>query len=148
MATLKTQKQIEIEKEEERIKRERKRQERKVELLNFEEILFWKLEQSKSKDILNFDTKRKIINDIVYEHDSENYTEDYLFFHLLKKYDTIANKIIRKREKEIDMQIEEEKQKGISTERLEELDKSFGTKSLGHKKLGNMSGYLLSLFFK
>ena len=34
MATLKTQKQIEIEKEEERIKREKKREERKVELLN------------------------------------------------------------------------------------------------------------------
>lgn len=148
MATLKTQKQIEIEKEEERIKRERKRQERKVELLNLEEILCEQLEQSTTEQILNYDRQRKIINDIVYEHDSENYTEDYLFFYLLKKYDTIANKIIRKREKEIDMQIEEEKQKGISTEKLEELDKSFGTKSLGHKKLGNMSCFLLSLFFK
>lgn len=148
MATLKTQKQIEIEKEEERIKRERKRQERKVELLNFEEILFWKLEQSKSKDILNFDTKRKIVNDIVYENESENYTEDYLFFHLLKKYDTIANKIIRKREKAKQVKEKSKKQNAyISEEKLAELDSHFTTK-MEHKKIGNMSGYLLSLFFK
>lgn len=148
MATLKTQKQIEIEKEEERIKRERKRQERKVELLNFEEILFWKLEQSKSKDILNFDTKRKIVNDIVYENESENYTEDYLFFHLLKKYDTIANKIIRKREKAKQVKEKSKKQNAyISEEKLAELDGHFTTK-MEHKKMGNMSGYLLSLFFK
>lgn len=148
MATLKTQKQIEIEKEEERIKRERKRQERKVELLNFEEILFWKLEQSKSKDILNFDTKRKIVNEIVYENDSENYTEDYLFFHLLKKYDTIANKIIRKREKAKQQKEKSKKQNAyISEEKLAELDSHFTTK-MEHKKMGNMSGYLLSLFFK
>lgn len=148
MATLKTQKQIEIEKEEERIKRERKRQERKVELLNFEEILFWKLEQSKSKDILNFDTKRKIVNDIVYENESENYTEDYLFFHLLKKYDTIANKIIRKREKAKQVKEKSKKQNAyISEEKLAELDSHFTTK-MEHKKMGNMSGYLLSLFFK
>lgn len=148
MATLKTQKQIEIEKEEERIKRERKRQERKVELLNFEEILFWKLEQSKSKDILNFDTKRKIVNEIVYENESENYTEDYLFFHLLKKYDTIANKIIRKREKAKQVKEKIKKQNAyISEEKLAELDSHFTTK-MEHKKMGNMSGYLLSLFFK
>jgi hypothetical protein len=148
LATLKTQKQIEIEKEEERIKRERKRQERKVELLNFEEILFWKLEQSKSKDILNFDTKRKIVNEIVYENDSENYTEDYLFFHLLKKYDTIANKIIRKREKAKQQKEKIKKQNAyISEEKLAELDSHFTTK-MEHKKMGNMSGYLLSLFFK
>lgn len=148
MATLKTQKQIEIEKEEERIKRERKRQERKVELLNLEEILFWKLEQSKSKDILNFDTKRKIVNDIVYENESENYTEDYLFFHLLKKYDAIANKIIRKREKAKQVKEKSKKQNAyISEEKLAELDSHFTTK-MEHKKMGNMSGYLLSLFFK
>ena len=148
MATLKTQKQIEIEKEEERIKRERKRQERKVELLNLEEILFWKLEQSKSKDILNFDTKRKIVNEIVYENESENYTEDYLFFHLLKKYDTIANKIIRKREKAKQVKEKSKKQNAyISEEKLAELDSHFTTK-MEHKKMGNMSGYLLSLFFK
>lgn len=148
MATLKTQKQIEIEKEEERIKRERKRQERKVELLNYEEILFWKLEQSKSKDILNFDTKRKIVNDIIYENESENYTEDYLFFHLLKKYDTIANKIIRKREKAKQVKEKSKKQNAyISEEKLAELDSHFTTK-MEHKKMGNMSGYLLSLFFK
>lgn len=148
MATLKTQKQIEIEKEEERRKRQAQRQAQKVELSILEEELFWQLGQLKTKDILDFGNKRKIIDSIVCEHESENYTEDYLFFHLLKKYDAIANKIIRKREKAKQQKEKSKKQNAyISEEKLAELDSHFTTK-MEHKKMGNMSGYLLSLFFK
>lgn len=152
MATLKTQKQIEIEKEEERQRRKIQRQAEKVELLALQEELQNAIE-SKSKKY-NFDdyaNKVELIQKVISLNKSDNYTEEYQYYYLLGKYDKIANKVIRQRKQKAQeikkAKIERKNQEGLSQETLNKIHNDNGIK-LKHKKMGNMSGYLLSLFFK
>lgn len=119
-------------------------QAKKVELIRIQDelniALIKEYENNRKFDFKSIENRNTVILKVISENKSTNYTDEYLYYYLVERYEKSANKIMKRQKQE----------SYIDDEKLAELDAHWTNKNIGHKVTGTrgIGGYLLGLFFK